>query len=44
MFGHGSKDFAVRATGQSFMGLIVMAMGTQFAAEGLTNLIKGGGV
>jgi len=34
----------VRATGQSLMGLIVMAMGTQFAAEGLTNLIKGGGV
>ena len=38
------KTGFVRATGQSLMGLIVMAMGTQFAAEGLTNLIKGGGV
>jgi multiple antibiotic resistance protein len=34
----------VRATVQSFMGLIVMAMGVQFAAEGLTHLIKNGGV
>jgi multiple antibiotic resistance protein len=33
-----------RATVQSFMGLIVMAMGVQFAAEGLTHLIKIGGV
>jgi multiple antibiotic resistance protein len=40
----GGKPGFVRATGQSLMGLIVMAMGTQFAAEGLTNLIKGGGV
>ncbi len=38
------KPGFVRATIQSLMGLIVMAMGTQFAAEGLTNLIKGGGV
>jgi len=38
------KPGFVRATGQSLMGLIVMAMGTQFAAQGLTNLIKGGGV
>ena len=42
-FSTGKPGF-IRATGQSLMGLIVMAMGTQFAAEGLTNLIKGGGV
>jgi multiple antibiotic resistance protein len=41
--GTGRPGF-VRAIGQSLMGLIVMAMGTQFATEGLTNLIKGGGV
>jgi len=39
-----NKSGFVRATGQALMGLVVMAMGTQFAAEGLTNLIKGGGV
>ncbi len=34
----------VRATVQSFMGLIVMAMGVQFGVEGLSNIIKRGGV
>jgi multiple antibiotic resistance protein len=43
VFGTGKPGF-VRATGQSLMGLIVMAMGTQFAAEGLTHLFKAGGV
>jgi small neutral amino acid transporter SnatA (MarC family) len=42
-FATGKPDF-LRATGESLMGLIVMAMGTRFAAEGLTHLIKGGRV
>lgn len=42
--GEAKSGGFVRATVQSFMGLIVMAMGVQFAVEGLTNLIKNGGV
>jgi small neutral amino acid transporter SnatA (MarC family) len=39
-----AKGGLARATAGSFMGLIVMAMGVQFAAEGLTHIIKNGGV
>lgn len=34
----------VQATVQSFMGLIVMAMGVQFGVEGLGNIVKSGGI
>jgi multiple antibiotic resistance protein len=41
---NAAKGGLARATAGSFMGLIVMAMGVQFAAEGLTLIIKNGGV
>jgi multiple antibiotic resistance protein len=42
--GKAAESGLARATAGSFMGLIVMAMGVQFAAEGLTLIIKNGGV
>jgi multiple antibiotic resistance protein len=40
---HDSNGF-IRSTIQSFMGLLVMAMGVQFALQGLGNYIQSPGL